>query len=198
MLQAQKQTPLASPAGNARGVVVTRLFFSVARRGGQQQATGRGTDRRRLFDFGGWRSFFTARDRRSHLRRNGRNRGCGLGRLESMLASTKDLRSRIRSSLARRSSAPLARRRNLAGRVNRSGTWRRLRLDQAEAVLLLQHPLVAGVVLDLRQAAMNLRQVEAEVMLGGARRLAASRNALTTGIWSALGRCQSTGRAIRI
>src|ERR1700733_9374584 len=120
-----------------------------------------------------------------------------------MLASTKDLRSRVRSrgisTLARRSNAPLTRRRNLARRINRRGTRRRLRsLNQAEAVLLLQHPLVAGVVLKLRQVAMDLRQVEAEVMLRGARRLAAGRNALTTGIRSALGRCQSTGRAIRI
>src|SRR5262249_42871134 len=72
--------------------------------------------------------------------------------------------------------------------------------DEAEVVLLLQNPLIAAGVLNLRQAAVKLRQVEIEAaLLGGARRLATGRiGTLTTGVRSPLGRGQSTGRAIRI
>ena len=74
-------------------------------------------------------------------------------------------------------------------------------MNEREAVLLLQNPLIAGRVLQLRKVAVNLWQVEAEAMLlGGTRRLAASRDraTLTTGVRPSLGRGQSTGRTTRI
>ena len=55
---------LATPRAGEFDFTSTRTehgisLASVPRRGGQEQAAGRGADRRRLFDFGGRRSFFT-------------------------------------------------------------------------------------------------------------------------------------------
>jgi len=121
-----------------------------------------------------------------------------------MLARAVGLRSGVSGALARGSNATLARRSNttLACRIDRARSASFLRgVNEREAVLLLQYPLIIGGVLKLRQVAVNLWQVEAEaVLLGGARRLAASRDipTLTTGVRPPLGRGQSTGRATRI
>ena len=178
----KSERALPPPGGDARAVVVDRRIDSTsngphsarcraqlpdgwARAGRRSEAT----DRRRLSDFGGRRSFFTTSDRRGHLGGNRRDGGRGLGRQESVLASTEDLRSRILT----RSSRTLARRSNttLTCRIHGSGASAGVALvvvHEAAVVLLLQDPLIAARVLELRQVAVNLRQVETEaVLLGG-------------------------------
>lgn len=171
-----------------------RTFCSVARRGRQQQTA--------LVDFRSRRSFFT-RDGRGHL---GRNRGDGRCRPHGgvgVLASAKDgssLRSRI---------AALARRSNLTGRINPTGTGVATTSSAAAAAamtpqsLLLQNPLISdrGVKGGLQLAVQTtevVAKVTEKIALGHVHASraggATAARCLGAGDRAALGRGQTAGR----
>ena len=167
---------------------------SVASRGRQKQAAGRR-------DFGGGRSFLATERLPGSSRqapRRSRSPASHPGRRAGQRRRRAVLTGRCSRTLARGSNCRpgRSRRRGRSRQLPHLGAcWRR------EAVLLLQDPLVAARVDELRKVAVDLRHMEAEAVLLLGAHGAVSHPAAAPwprGIHTALGRGQATGRAIVI